>query len=478
MTYLPSYSGSTRRPSGPIPPLCSRARERALCTPSGVRVTFLILITIITLLCGIGSSFAQQGVRPPQAPATPRDDVEVGARALLRTELALGPLLVRPQIGGAAGWRSVAERYRIGDPTEIETDFTIDVSPEIQAALPMRTNHILRFGARLDYNWFARRKALRKLDVIVPASYEYSSERTLLTVANLFVDGSQDFLDPVTFEDEVVLPEYELDYRHSFRSNSSSAAFEFDLTRTIMLGVSASQRIVRYDELEDVLSVENAIRRNRDDHALGASIGFRLIPSTTLFLTYAWADSIPEFAESIREREQDRFGVSLASSPSRRFVTNVSVGYKRLLYTHSEADDVEGVTGNALVSTVLGDRVVVDLTGERDLYPSYWRDNLYFDRYGGGAAITLAVTRAVRLGAGGGYHIHEYPNETIETLPTGAQSVVSRVDELWEYLGFFQWTLGSTHSIGARAGWTERASNFDEYNREGLILGAGYSIVY
>jgi hypothetical protein len=342
----------------------------------------------------------------------------------------------------------------------------------------MRSSHLLRFGTRLDYHWFAERDELRKLDIIVPASYGYTGTRTMLSVTNLFVDGSQDFLDPVTFEDEPVLPEYELDYRHAFRSNFTSAAFEYDLTRSLIVGVSGSQRIIRYEEKEDELITETAIRRNRTDHALGTMLGFRLLPTTTLTFTYAWADSVPEYSENIRAREQDRFGVRLESSPSRRFVTNANVGYKRLFFENLPDDDVEGVTGSGLVSMVLADRVVVDLIGERDLYPSYWRDNLYFDRYGGAATVTLAVTRTIRLGAGGGYHIHEYPEEAAETLATGIEVMMSRTDELWEYLGYFQWTLGSSHSIGARAGWTERASNFDQYDREGLILGAGYSIIY
>jgi hypothetical protein len=444
-------------------------RGRAVC---------LILIAAAFLFGGIGGSYAQQASSPPQAPQTPRDDVEVGARALLHTDLTLGPLLLRPQVGGAAGWRSIAERLRVGDPTEIETDFSVDVSPELRAALPMRTNHLLRFGARLDYHWFARREHLRKLDVIVPASYGYTSERLAFSVANLFVDGSQDFLAPLTFEDEPVVPEYELDYRHEFRSNVTTAAVDLDLTARLVLGVSGRRRVIHYDQSDDEIQDTLAIQRNRDDLALGASLGFRLLPRTLVSATYDRARSVPEYAGNMREREEDRFGARFSSILNRSFSTDLAVGYKRLFYSYRQEEDVEAITGNGVVSMVLADRVAVDVSGGRNILPSYWRDNLYFDRYGGAAAVTLAVSRGIRLGVAGSFHTHEYPTAAQLDPQEGDLVSTQRRDDIWGYLGTFDWMLGASHSIQARAGWSERSSNFEQYDREGLILGAGYAIIY
>lgn len=455
----------------------ARGRESVL-PPAGARALGLLVLVAAFTLTGPAGSFAQQVLRPPQVPRSPDDDVDVAARALLTAELALGPFLLRPQIGGAAGWRSVSEGYRAGESTELVTDFVVDVSPEIQAALGGQTRHLLKFGARLDYHWFATHAYLRKLDIIAPVSYRFTSDRVRFSAANLFVDGSQDFLDPVTFEDEQVLPEYEFDQRHEFQSNRTSAAFEIDMTRRLIFGVSGRQLILRYDELEDENFTNLATERNRDDHELAALFGFRLLPSTTLFVTYAWADSIPEDPQSLREYEEHRPGVRLDVNPSRTFGASLSVGYQRFFWKHEGLEDVEEITGDALLGMVLGDRVFLGLTGERRLIPSYWRNNPYFDRFGGGATISFAVSRAIRIGAGGGFYIHEYPYESIEALPSGDLIVEAREDELWQSVALFSWTLGASHSVGARVGWTERSSTIDEYNRQGLILGGGYSIVY
>jgi len=459
-------------------PLPRAHRGQSDPPPARRRILFLLLLVAAFMLTGLEGSFAQEVIRPPQSPQTPRDDVDVAARALLRAELALGPLLLRPQIGGAAGWRSISEGYRIGDPTKLETDFVVDVSPEIQAALSSRGRHLLKFGARLNYHWFARHTWLRKLDIIAPASYQFTSERMRFSLANLFVDGSQDFLDPVTFEDEPVLPEYEFDQRHAFQSNRSSTAFEVDMTRRLIFGASANQMILRYDEFEDETLINLASERDRDEHALGASLGFRLVPSTTLFLTYAWSESIPQHAESFRKYQRDMLGIRLEKNPSRTFGGSLSVGYQRFFWEHEDVEDVEEITGDGALAMVLGDRVFIQLTGARLIYPSYWRNNTYFDRYGGGTSITIAASRSIRIGVIGGYYIHEYPNETTETLPSGDVLTKAREDELWQSVAFLQWTLGASHSIGARAGWTERTSNFDQFDRQGLILGGGYSIVY
>jgi hypothetical protein len=74
--------------------------------------------------------------------------------------------------------------------------------------------------------------------------------------------------------------------------------------------------------------------------------------------------------------------------------------------------------------------------------------------------------------------MHEYPYEITDTLPGGEVITDAREDELWQSVALLQWTLGASHSIGARVGWTERSSNFNRYDRQGLILGGGYSIVY
>ncbi len=441
----------------------------------------LISCAVLLSLLVPGTGWAQQPPVTPQSPQSPnsRDQLTAAARAVLSADFQLGPFFLQPRLASAAGAQSVPNRRREDDPTKAELDFRVNITPGIGIALPIKGRHFLSFSPRAEFNWFLEFEGLRRLNIVLPASYAFSSPRFDFTLSGHYVKGQSTTDDPVLLDGEPAAPDFETDNYEVFTTSSVAATAGLWVTSRTRLGFRSRYRTAGYDDSEDPESggTDNA-DRNRDTASLGATYSFALSPAVAISAVYDWRETKPQDPESFRAVTENRLGAQLDLTPSPSFRTSIFAGQLWQQHDDPERENFRGLTFLGTASTQPGGVVSIRLDAERRVNPSFWQNNSYYLRYGGGGSIEVAVSRVVALGARASYHRHEYPNVSTDTQLDGSTLTDKREDELMRWSGTFRWSITARNALHLDVGRQERRSNFDRNNLEGMILRVGVVAAY
>jgi hypothetical protein len=153
---------------------------------------------------------------------------------------------------------------------------------------------------------------------------------------------------------------------------------------------------------------------------------------------------------------------------------DVVVGYRRI---DPDNDAVVGYRGWNYSATFAGEpfeRLQANLQLLRNTFRSSYAGNLYGVRQGGGATLSFAASRRVRLRGSIRLYVQDYPAEAA----TEEGGMPSREDILTNYSLGATWDIARSHTINFAIGKAERNSNLDEFDRVGLLLDFGYFFVY
>lgn len=435
----------------------------------------LLALCCVTFALGSTTTALAQSRRTPDG-AADRDELSAGAQALLDADLRLGPLYVQPQMGVSFGWESVPNARDSEEPKRLVSDLAATLSPKIRLVLPFRERHEFSADAGVDYRWFQDFESLRTLNTQLFGGYSLRSHRIDLTLTDVFVDGERGFLDPLEIDGGTAALQFETDERLGIQTNEFLAVVDWKLNPRMTVTVEGGRNRIRFEEDAESSGIGLAGRLNRDENIAGAALRFALTPTIEVSPRYEWEDAVYVAPDNPREGIYDLAGVGIDLIPNSRFSAGAVVGLRRFRPDDSTVLDFSGLSLQGEASVVLGGRATLDLNGTRDITPSFWFDNTFFVRQGGGAALLVALSRRLRLGGDISYHQHDYPLETTAALLGGELLTARRNDELLNYGARGSWAFGSAGAVDVRVGWLERRSNFDFIELEGITVAVGYTI--
>jgi hypothetical protein len=232
------------------------------------------------------------------------------------------------------------------------------------------------------------------------------------------------------------------------------------------LDLSAGHTIVKYgtDVLNDGVSLDDALNRASDNLIL--SLAQEITPLTRVTVT--------------SEMRRDRFNVSSRRSADYlRFTAGyesdgtirgrAQIGMRVFKPHDATIPESRGLFVAVGTGVSIRDRVQLTIDADRDLAPSYRPDIAYYESYGYGVGLSLAMVRSLRLTAMADRRLADYQ---IAGMPLAA-TLDGGVERQSGFGAGVSYLLGTSMQFSLSGIYTERTSFFSTRDFDGLSVRAG-----
>ena len=251
------------------------------------------------------------------------------------------------------------------------------------------------------------------------------------------------------------------------------------MTTRVYVEARGSRRLVRYDPEGSVIGISLAEQLNRTEQSVGGAIGYQIRPTTSIALIGDWDFFDYEQVGNPRDAKTNRAGARVEMSPVGTMSGELLVAYQDLTPREPDLVGYTGIVLEADIALRPGGIVEIHLLADRDVFPTYWFDNTYALRQGGGLSFRRPVSRALTIEGRATMHEASYPVEATEISPEdGSEITAKRLDRVYRFDGRVEWRLNRTTTLGFRVGYINRISNFPRLDVDGFQIGSSYSLVY
>ncbi len=471
----PTYR-SARTTSSLFPKPSSRFSEPLSTNRSPARIVSFLLASLLAVALTPQFAWAQRPQRPRE-PQQPEEGTEVPA-SLRFADLKLGPLYLQPRVAlKSFGWDSnVLGR---SDPLGQISDFRITPSAGLKLAVPFQERHMLSADGEVDYLWFKENDDLRTFNTAFWGKYEYTSDRWDFEIENRFVDADRTQLDLIEIGGGEVPPGADIFERVRELTNRLGAVARWNLTTRVYVEARGSRRLVRYDPEDSITGIRYAEELNRTEESGGVAFGYKIWPTSSIAVIGDWDLYGCEKVGNPRDAETSRAGARVEMSPVGTVSGELLVAYRDLAPREPDLVGYTGIVLEADIALRPGGIVEIHLLADRDIFPTYWRDNTYALRQGGGLSFRRPVSRSLAIEGRATMHEASYPIEATEISPEdGSEITAKRLDRVYRFDGRVEWRLSQSTTLGFRVGYINRISNFPRLDMDGFIIGSSYSLVY
>jgi len=435
----------------------------------------LFTLTIAFLVMCASPVHAQDSrPRKPRQGVQSDDPTKIPA-GLQFADLKLGPLYLQPRVGvSELGYDSNI----LGSPSVAAIDDSrATVSAGTRIVVPFRADHMISGDAQVDYLWFNQTKELRTFNGAFDGRYEFEGERLESTIYSRYIDAQRGQLDVIEIGNEVASGNYEIFGRVRERVFDLGGRLQFDVGSRFVAEPRGRRRRIRYqDDPENGQFLSASLDRTED--SVGALIGYRFTAKTTLGFDTDYQINDYVSLANPRDATTRRLAGKVEFDQSAPMYGAVLAGHRKLTPTEDGIVGFEGFVLDASLAFAPGGVMEITLIGDRDVFPSYWFDSIYFLREGGGATALFQVRRSLAIGADFTYYQHGYPTEATAEQVDGTTLTAKRNDKISRVVGRLEWRQSGSTRITFRVGWVERLSNFDIATTDGLVVGGGYALVY
>lgn len=429
----------------------------------------------LVVLMGWPALGLAQERRIPNRPEGPEEGTQIPP-GLRIADLKIGPLYLQPRVTlSNVGWDSnITGRP---DGAGKTSDFRASPGAGLKVAVPFRQQHMVTGDGQLDYLWYAETEQLRTFNGAALARYEYSSDRFEAEALGRYVDAQITQTDLTEIGDSTVPPEFEIFEAARQRTNLLSLQGTWHLSPQIFLRGRASRRLVRLEDLDpDRTTLSDEL--DRTEESVGVAVGYQMTPKTSFALVGDWMTYDYENPSSLRDAETNRVGVEIALDPTALLNGTVLLGYRDLTPREPSALGFEGFVVDGGLGVQPGGIASITLFGTRDAFPTFFGENVYYLRQGGGVSLLGQAARSFALGAELSVYEHDYPVPTAAPQADGSILTAERLDRIYNFLGRISWRQSGGSTLGFRVGWVNRTSNFDFANTDGLVIATSYALTY
>jgi len=422
-----------------------------------------------------GPLWAQESQRQlPRGRAQAEEGTELPA-GLRFADLKLGPFYLQPRVALAdLGY----DTNVLGTPAATEVrDFRTTLSGGTRLIFPFRAEHSIQGDAQVDYLWFSETEALRTFNGTLDLRYKLLSDRWDIDVYTRYIDARRGQLDLIEIGNEVVDPSYEIFGRVRERGADVGARVRALIGSRFVLEPRGLRRVIRFkDDAESGLILSTDL--DRTEESLGAFVGYRVTSRTTVGFDGDYQNNDYEAPGNPRQATTHRLAGKLELDSRAPLHGAILLGLRDLTPAENGLVGYRGAALAAEMAFAPGGIMEITLAGDRDAYPSFWFDSIYFLRQGGATTVLFQAQRSFALGAELSVHEHSYSTEATLAQLDGSLLTARRRDLVYRALGRLDWNLSRANRMTFRMGWIERDSNFDVAKTDGFVAGGGFSLTY
>ena len=263
-------------------------------------------------------------------------------------------------------------------------------------------------------------------------------------------------------------------------NNVAGVGLSFDRNR-LNFEIAYLNVIDKYDDLEEV---------DRMDQQITLTGGYYVQPKTKVLLEVAkgWID-YDERVLSDAEYYQVRVGV--AGELTSKISGVAKIGYQSRDYDENEPDDFDGLVAYARLTACLSDRTELVLDAERDLVPSTFFDNAYYESTSVGLTLNQKIFDRLNASLSASYKENDYPSETTSQIgsftawvfPFGFVDIPinqtdKREDEIFGARAELTYHLRDWASIAVAYDYKNSDSNFSEFEYDSNSVSAKLSLTF
>ncbi len=280
---------------------------------------------------------------------------------------------------------------------EGEGDTTATMGPRVEALVRFGDRGGLRIFQQFDYVAFGNNTELNHWNRDSRAKGIFLLKRVRWSLENSYLSREE-------------RPNPEIDDR--VRRNDHALTGE---VRTVKLGRAEIDLLLRHQKIaydpDDLASERIALRLNRDADTVALTGAFQLLPKTAFTLTGEWIED--DFVHDLEGRDTTSRSILAGArmDPSASLQGYFQVGVISLDARSRPESDYRGWVGEGKLTTLLGRRGRVKLTGLRGLEFSTLVENLYFVNTVLTLAYEYSLTRKGSAELLYGWGRNRYPNE-------------------------------------------------------------------
>ena len=404
-------------------------------------------------------------------------DVELEPEAPL-ADLKVGPFYVKPRFSFRdLGWDS---NVNVAAETEARlSDVRGTFGAGTELLLPIGERHRFTADGHLEYLWFRENSEFRTFNTLAAGTLELNGDTIRARISNRFVDLDRSLFELTSGEVASGDASVEIADRIGERINTTDATVTVDVTRRVFLRAEGRRRAVKIDQEAVAEGFDLSDRLDRSERSLAGLIGFNILRRTQVAFLYEIGRLDYDSPDNFREADSSRAGVrfSLREEGPYGVSWTLFLGFRELQPKAAGLVGFDGLVADGQVA-ITGDRVRVLLSGAKDVWASFWFDNLFFEREGGGLELIYKLSREVSVSVGPSFYYHRYPVPSPFVQEDGTIVAIRRTDETYRLGGGLRMDIGEDDFFRVDVNYFERRSNDPRGETEGLVVGSGYTIIF
>jgi len=295
------------------------------------------------------------------------------------------------------------------------SDFTTTIEPQATAWLPISHRFTLQGTGGVDLVYYA----------------VYANQRSIS--GNYAVQGTVTLHRLSFFASDRLLntrdrPSNEIDIRPRHLEHNTTVGVAYQLHKKLDFRMTAGHTALRYDESLIYQGVNLADALDHDTESVGADIGFRLTPYTTIGARGDWFQD--RFVTSQgRDGDSLRLMPYVSFSPRALIKGTASVGLRRFEPQSPQVPPFQGLAAEANVSIAATPGTILGVTANRDLSYSFEAVTPYYIINGIGASVRRQLVGRYDATVGADRSTYNYQHLT----GTGISIADDRRDVTTEY---------------------------------------------
>jgi hypothetical protein len=330
-------------------------------------------------------------------------------------------------------------------PRDEKRDFIWTISPGVTIELPGR-RLALRLGYRADVIRYTDHDTLDTVDHTVQASAAYTSP------AGLKFSLTDEFKHRQGFAG---FPVPELTTRVESNENTLRAEGEYQFADRWSAGAHYNWFLVDYtsgptfDELD------------RQDHTIGATLFYRVLPKTSVLGEYEYQIIRYDLARVADDRDSEAhfFKVGVRGDLTAKTSATIKVGYEIKDYDNPARKDFDGLVVEGEIIWKYRDPSQLRLYGGRANIESTFEENNFYVANYGGVELRHYLTSVLILTARGLVGTNDYP-----TVVTIGDETKKRSDTFYEFGLSLRYQIRRWLALEMAYQFLQRDSNFRDFD--------------
>jgi hypothetical protein len=351
--------------------------------------------------------------------------------------------------------------YRMREDDGPISDYTFTFSPQLDTYLLFKDWMIFSFMVNPEYVFYAKEIDQRSWNT------NYSPGVRIFLFKRFNLSGNY------AYRKGKRRGSTEFEVRANIESKDYSGGLFYEMSRRTTLGLTASMREIRYEDIEtpDYAANYSALNRKETEGAL--HLFYNILTDSTFFANGGYTEYEFERPESKWRNSYSYWVYAGIEFPILgRIRGTFSLGYKILEPERSAKKGFSGPVGNTSLDYRIG-RFGLRFSYIRDCHFSFWTNNVYFIEERFGPGISFYINQWIRLDYNFLMGDNYYPEPIEIRQPDESYLILNREDDYLSHSVGLVFRVYRSMGVGLMFYYWDRDSNYPPAIRSWGFIG-GY----